>query len=341
MHQMLLNSLHNNCLVKLLVLIKGYILKSAIDDWVQTISEMINISYKVGKSVSDHSTILGDARESFIRDILEKFLPSSIVIGSGQVIDQCGGKSKQIDIIIYRREFPVLKTFGSADVYLIEGVIATIEVKSFLDKDNLKTSLDNAKSVKELKPKFVMPSLNYTLYSYFQKSYEDDLTDAELFSFKQMVSPETFVFAYRGQKLATTKKHIEDWFLSCKGAEENSYYLPEAISTNEFAMVKDLDGIVIPKKDSNSMAYRSDECSIRFIVNQLLEQVMRKIGSPMYAKSQLQYDILGYSLTAKGIDDNWEGFLKNKHGVTDLTLRPPPYLDELMRFHLSAPFLND
>lgn len=74
--------------------------KSAIDDWVQSISDMIKISANVGSSVSNHSTILGDARESFIRDILENFLPSSIVIGSGQIIDQYEGRSKQIDIII-------------------------------------------------------------------------------------------------------------------------------------------------------------------------------------------------------------------------------------------------
>ena len=71
--------------------------KSAIDDWIKTISKMIKVSYEVGASVSDHSTILGDARESFIRDILEKFLPSSISIGSGQIIDQNGKRSKQVE----------------------------------------------------------------------------------------------------------------------------------------------------------------------------------------------------------------------------------------------------
>ncbi|TOI39074.1 DUF6602 domain-containing protein, partial [Vibrio parahaemolyticus] len=163
--------------------------KSAIDDWVQSISDMIKISANVGSSVSNHSTILGDARESFIRDILENFLPSSIVIGSGQIIDQYEGRSKQIDIIIYRRDFPVLQTFGSADVYLIEGVLATIEVKSMLDKDNLEMALNNAKSVKDLKPKFVRTSLSFSLATYFNKYDEDSLTDAERFSFMEMVAP--------------------------------------------------------------------------------------------------------------------------------------------------------
>ncbi|MDQ2192975.1 MULTISPECIES: DUF6602 domain-containing protein [unclassified Vibrio] len=304
--------------------------KSAIDDWVQSISDMIKISANVGSSVSNHSTILGDARESFIRDILENFLPSSIVIGSGQIIDQYEGRSKQIDIIIYRRDFPVLQTFGSADVYLIEGVLATIEVKSMLDKENLEMALNNAKSVKDLKPKFVRPSLSFSLATYFFKDDEDSLTDAERFSFMEMVAPETFIFSYRGLKLDTTKKHIENWFISTEGANSNSYFLPEAISTFEVAVVKDLNGIVIPKDDCNSMAIKNDAYAIRFIINKLLEQVMRKIGSPMYAQSHLQYNILGYSLLAEGIDDNWEGFLPNKYKITDLTLSPPPYLEQIM-----------
>lgn len=303
--------------------------KSAIDDWVQSISDMIKISAKVGSSVSNHSTILGDARESFIRDILENFLPSSIVIGSGQIIDQYGGRSKQIDIVIYRRDFPVLQTFGSADVYLVEGVLATIEVKSMLDKDNLEMALNNVKSVKDLRPKFVGPSLSYALATYFYKEDESSLTDTEQYSFKEMVAPETFIFSYRGLKLDTTKKHIKNWFTSKEGANSNSYFLPEAISTFEVAVVKDLDGIVIPKTDRNSMAIKNDAYAIRFIINKLLEQVMRKIGSPMYAQSNLQYDILGYSLLADGIDDNWEGFLHNKYKITDLTLSLPPYLQQV------------
>ena len=333
----------NNLIVFHLAIQGLALMKSAIDDWIQSISEMIKISYKVGAAVTDHYSILGDARESFIRDILEKFLPSSIAIGSGQIIDQYGGRSKQIDIIIYRREFPILKTFGAADVYLIEGVLATIEVKSMLDKDNLIMALENSKSVKKLEPKFAHSSLVHGFQSYFNKNHELELEEFEYFSFKQMVSPETYIFAYMGQQLTTTKEHIESWFSCENGAMSNSYYLPEAISTNNVAVVKDLNGIVIPKEDLNSMAIKNDDHSIRFIINQLLEQVMRRIGSPQYASTMLQYDILGYSLTEEGIDDDWEGFLENHFGVTDLTLQPPPYLEQIMQnnFLSSLGIFND
>ena len=305
--------------------------KSAIDDWIKTISKMIKVSYEVGASVSDHSTILGDARESFIRDILEKFLPSSISIGSGQIIDQNGKRSKQVDVIIYRREFPILKTFGAADVYLIEGVIATIEVKSKLDKDNLIMALENSKSVKKLEPKFLDVSLVHAYESYFFKTRQSELDISEYYSFKQMVAPETYIFAYFGQELETTKEHLKNWYISEDGADSNSYFLPEAIGTNKIAVVKDLDGISIPKENYNSVAIKEDEHSIRFIINQLLEQIMRRIGSPQYASTMLQYNILGYSLKADDIDTGWVGFLDNRLKLRDLTLSEPKYLHHVLQ----------
>lgn len=308
--------------------------KNAIDDWIKTISKMIEVSFEVGASVSDHSTILGDARESFIRDILEQFLPSSISIGSGQIIDQHGRRSKQVDIIIYRREFPILKTFGAADVYLIEGVIATIEVKSKLDKDNLIKALENSKSVKKLEPTFVESSVIHTYESYFFKTRKSELNASEYFSFKQMVAPETYIFAYFGQELNTTKEHLQNWYISKEGANSNSYYLPEAISTNKIAVVKDLDGVSIPKENCNAVAIKEDIHSIRFIINQLLEQVMRRIGSPQYASTMLQYNILGYSLKADGIDSGWVGFLHNRLKLRDLTLSPPAFLHHVIQREL-------
>lgn len=301
--------------------------KSAIDDWMKTISKMIKVSYDVGASVSDHSTILGDARESFIRDVLERFLPSSITIGSGQIIDQHGDRSKQVDIIIYRREFPILKTYGPSDVYLIEGVIAAIEVKSSLNEQSLKMALENLKSVKNLVPDFLPESLAFSYKSYFNEHRESNLNQSQLFSFKQMIAPETYIFSYYGQKLKTTKKHLEKWFVDKNGADSNSYYLPEAISTDKIAVTKDLNGVCIPKDEGNSLGIRKDEYSLRFIINPLLEQIMRRIGSPQYASTGLQYNILGYSLKAEGIDKGWSGFLKNKLKIRDLTTSLPEYRD--------------
>lgn len=78
-----------------------------------------------------HSTNLGNAREHFIAEILSRTLPRSVVVGSGEITDG-NRRSGQQDIIIYRSDFPVLTGSNSVNTYLIEGVIATIEVKSNL-----------------------------------------------------------------------------------------------------------------------------------------------------------------------------------------------------------------
>jgi hypothetical protein len=43
------------------------------------------------------------------------------------VIDAAGNSSDRLEIIIYSRDYPLLKLPGSNDVYLYESVLATIE----------------------------------------------------------------------------------------------------------------------------------------------------------------------------------------------------------------------
>jgi hypothetical protein len=86
----------------------------------------------------DQSTDLGFAREHFVKHVLASFLPNSVIVGSGEIIDGEGKRSGQQDAIIYRADFPVITSLTPVNTYLAEGVIATIEVKS-----NLSTGTPN------------------------------------------------------------------------------------------------------------------------------------------------------------------------------------------------------
>ncbi len=132
-----------------------------ISKWARSIAKVLDTSFEVSSSIANHKTVLGDARESFIRDVLQRFLPRNISIGSGQIVDAEDGISRQIDLIIYRNDFPILRTFGSADVYLIEGVVATVEVKSQLNQPQLFEALENGKSVRNLKVSLLGESIDY------------------------------------------------------------------------------------------------------------------------------------------------------------------------------------
>ncbi|WP_373509959.1 DUF6602 domain-containing protein [Thiocapsa sp.] len=104
---------------------------------------------------SGHPLHKGTPREAFIREFLESHLPSTISIGTGEIIDansSPGEARNQYDIILYRKNYPKLDFGGGISGFLIESVIATIEVKSTLTKEDLKQAMKAASAAKSLVP---------------------------------------------------------------------------------------------------------------------------------------------------------------------------------------------
>jgi hypothetical protein len=97
-----------------------------------------------------HKSLKGQLRELFISEILESFLTNQFDIGSGTIINQKGDESNQTDIIIYdNRILPPFIQQQSLGVYPAESVIATIEIKSNLTKNEILKSESDAKILKE------------------------------------------------------------------------------------------------------------------------------------------------------------------------------------------------
>jgi len=127
------------------------------------------------QSVAGHSLHKGTPREIFIREFLQNHLPANLAIGTGEIIDSesiPGAPRNQFDIVVYRSSFPKLHLGGGIDAFLIESVVATIEVKSTLTQAELESAAKAAYACKSLKPNisrsiqtgFVAPAvLNYVV----------------------------------------------------------------------------------------------------------------------------------------------------------------------------------
>lgn len=104
-----------------------------------------------------HTLHKGTPREFFIENFLKNHLSEKVAIGKGEIID-ChsipnplkGEGRPQIDIVVYKKEYPKLDLGGGINVFLIESVVAIIEVKSLLNKEELRKSIKNAHKVKRL-----------------------------------------------------------------------------------------------------------------------------------------------------------------------------------------------
>jgi hypothetical protein len=104
---------------------------------------------------SGHSLHKGTPREAFIREFLESHLPASVSIGTGEIIDagsQPGAQRNQYDIVIYKSSYPKLDFGGGISGFLIESVIATVEVKSTLTQADLEHAIKAARNAKGLVP---------------------------------------------------------------------------------------------------------------------------------------------------------------------------------------------
>ena len=103
---------------------------------------------------SGHSLHKGTPREAFIKDYLEGHLPSNVAIGTGEIIDansKPGQKRNQYDIVVYKRSYPKLDFYGGISGFLVESVVATIEVKSNLTQAEFGKAASAAYNAKSLK----------------------------------------------------------------------------------------------------------------------------------------------------------------------------------------------
>jgi len=134
------------------------------------VSEQMKSDFvKAQKSLS-HAGLKGEANEETVREFLKQYLPRTLDITTGMLVDSNGNQSRQLDIIISDAvKTPIFFQSEETRVIPVECAYAVIEVKAFLDKSELEKSYENMKSVKSLskkaffKPKGVISHIN-TLY---------------------------------------------------------------------------------------------------------------------------------------------------------------------------------
>ncbi len=80
----------------------------------------------------------GRYKEAILKNILRRFLPQNISIGTGFIVNSNNHDriSKQIDIIIYDNNYPVLFSEGDFIITTMENVKGIIEIKSNIGNGN-------------------------------------------------------------------------------------------------------------------------------------------------------------------------------------------------------------
>src|SRR5687768_2787357 len=100
----------------------------------------------------EHNASIGSLREDIIATFLKPLLPRHFEVLCGRIIDSNGAKSSQQDCLVVDTRMPLIDV-GSRDMVLAiaESVVATVEVKSYLNKAELIKSLTAADSTNSLR----------------------------------------------------------------------------------------------------------------------------------------------------------------------------------------------
>lgn len=105
----------------------------------------------------------GEWKESVLRTILKRHLPSNIGVGRGFVV-KAEQSSTQIDVLLYDNTKPILFQDGDFVIVTTDSVLGVIEVKTRLKRaETLREAVNSVCEIAE----FVNPSSNYGKNQFF------------------------------------------------------------------------------------------------------------------------------------------------------------------------------
>jgi len=236
----------------------------------QAIQRMITEWYAYSQEILQQSSDLGFVREHFVKNILDNFLPKSVIIGSGEIVDSTGNRSGQQDIILYRSDFPVITSLTPVNTYLAEGVIATIEIKS-----DLSTGSPN-----HLHKAFQSALRTHTLY---KQAHIVSGAPEHLEKLQEITNIKTYVIGYAGWQ---TEKAIFSQYISAGNSV--GWVIPNLVCQPGFCILRN-DGFINPEvQDERKGLLLNRENPYAVLLFHLLKHVMLNTG--------------GASVTAFGID---------------------------------------
>jgi len=115
------------------------------------VSEQMRSDFVKAQKSLTHSGLKGEANEETVRQFLRQYLPKTLDISSGMLVDAEGKQSKQLDVVISdTAKTPIFFQSGHVRVIPAECAYAVIEIKACLDKPEIEKAYSNMKSVKTL-----------------------------------------------------------------------------------------------------------------------------------------------------------------------------------------------
>jgi len=99
-----------------------------------------------------HAGTKGTEREVPVQEFFRSHLPATYSVAKGEVVDLRDSKSPQLDLMIYDRLRNHAFYSGDSQILPAEALLASIEVKTRLDRGEMAKSVRAAKNLRSLRP---------------------------------------------------------------------------------------------------------------------------------------------------------------------------------------------
>ncbi len=124
--------------------------KKILDDIFRSLETSLNSDMNIR---IEHNLEDGKYREYLIKNILNKIVPKKYSITNGFIVDSDNNRTEEMDIIIYDSNYVPPFFDETYTIVPIESVVAVIQVKTTLTKEQLKKAMKNINSIDKLNAK--------------------------------------------------------------------------------------------------------------------------------------------------------------------------------------------
>src|SRR3989344_1191285 len=129
-------------------------------EYFESFADEITSKFRRLSNLVKHNTTSGDYHEEILRTVLRNFLSKRFSVKKGFIYSGHEQVSKQIDLIVIDENSPMVYIFQEGDFAIVipEAVVAVMEIKTVIQKDDFIEALENIFSAKSLMTSPLFPA---------------------------------------------------------------------------------------------------------------------------------------------------------------------------------------
>ena len=193
-------------------------------EYFESFADEITSKFRRLSNLVKHNTTSGDYHEEILRTVLRNFLSKRFSVKKGFIYSGHERVSKQIDLMVIDENSTMAYVFQEGDFAIVipEAVVAVMEIKTVIQKDDFVEALENIFSAKSLMTDSLFPANLMGIVFGYEGVQDDTLGEwfrdprINKFQNNEVMAPDTVIFftqssmLLRGNHLKSGGNQLEE-----------------------------------------------------------------------------------------------------------------------------------